>query len=494
MSKWTENLGKQVARGTAWVVALRIFVRLLGVISTIILARILVPEDFGLIALATVIASGLELFGAFNFDTWLVCQKDPSPDQYNTVWTLSVIRSIAMALLIAALAIPVSQFFDDPRLANILLILSFCTAFAAFQNVGIIEFQKYLQFEKEFQLLATVKVGSFLVTVGLAFLIKSYWALLWGIATGRILHLILSYWLHSYRPSFSLSHARELFEFSKWLLSASIFGFLYTQSHVFIIGKILGNQALGLYSVAQEISNLAATELLMPLRRVLFPAYSKMQNDVGELREAFLQTFSLILLLGLPIAAGLGLVAEPLVWVVLGNKWLEAIPLLQVLAFYGASSICIANQGPLLIALGYTKFLSNLYGIGLLLQLPIAIWAALKWGALGVAYAVASIHFLLFIISLVVTLRCLNLRLFKVIGDTWKIWFALVAMALFVLLIQQSLSQQVGPILMLLFSVAAGVLGYCCSILLLWWLSDNRDGPDHMVVMFILSKLSRAKS
>ncbi len=479
-----QSIGQQIAIGAGWIILLRFAVRILGIASTIILARLLHPSDYGLIALASVISGGIQLLSAFNFDIWLVRRKQTLPEHYDTVWTLSILRGILTAILIAALAVPAGNFFEDARLAHVLLLLALSSVVLGFQNVGIIDFQRNLEFDREFRLFAWVKFGSFIVTVIMALLLKSYVALLSGIISGSLLQLYLSFRLHCYRPRLSLVHAREVFEFSKWLLLGNVFGFLYTRSHVFILGKLAGMHVLGFYNVAQEFSNLASTELLMPLRRVLLPAYSKMTDDFGELRRSFIETFTLILLIGLPIAIGISLVADPLIGLLLGDRWLEAIPLLKILVVYAIASICIANQGPLLIALGETRLLSNLYGLGVMLQIPAVLIAIEYSGVIGVAWAVSSIHMLIFLISIWKTLNRIELSVKQFVGEVWRVVASTALMATCVWQIS-ILAQEYAfsHAIKLLIMVPAGILIYGLSVVLLWWVVQQPSCYQGRVVM-----------
>src|SRR2546425_863667 len=138
-----------------------------------------------------------------------------------------------------------------------------------------------------------------------------------------------------WRCRFSLAAAGESFDFSKWLMINNILIFINNRGIDFVIGKVLGPQALGLYTVAYEVSNLPTTELVYPISRAVFPGYSRLAGDRQALRAAFLQVISLIALITVPAGIGIGLVAEPTVPGVLGQKWMDSVRLMQVLALFG---------------------------------------------------------------------------------------------------------------------------------------------------------------
>ncbi len=486
------GLGRRMARGAAWTVALRVAVRGLGLLSTIILARLLVPADFGLIALATLLAASLELLSAFNFRIWLLRHPNPEREHYDTVWTLSIIRGALTCVGLWLLAHPAGAFFNEPRLADVVMILGVATAVGAFQNVGIIDFQKYLDFDKDFRLLLGVRFGSFIVTVSLAFWLRTYWALVAGLAAIQLLTLILSYTMHSFRPRLSLRRWREAFDFSKWLLVGNLLLFLYTRADTFILGRLVNSQLLGLYTMAHEIAELATSELVEPLRRVMLPGYAQMMVDTPALKRGFVDGFALVLLIGFPCAAGIGLTADPVVRVLLGEKWLESIPLIQILVVYGLASVALANQGPILLALGYTRLLTALTAIGLAIIVPAFTWASTRFGLSGGAWAVGVTHMAMQSLTLAMTLRVLHIPARDVLRDTWRIAAATSVMTLSVLAVQAGLEDvEDGPVAMLAMSVVTGAIAYAATVLALWHFCGRPKGPEHLVVAFVRERLDK---
>jgi len=215
------SFGTEVATGAAWVVGLRIVVRLLGLISTVILARILSPADFGLLALSSLLLASLEAFSAFDFHVWLIRHPDPSRDHYDTIWTLSILRSLLIGGVLAMIAAPASVFFGEPRLEGVVIVVALATAAAGFTNVGVVDYQKQLRFDQDFRFLIGSRVSSFAVTVALGFMLRNYWALVAGIVTQKLAEIVLSYWLHPHRPRVCWRHTAEIFTFAKWLLAAT---------------------------------------------------------------------------------------------------------------------------------------------------------------------------------------------------------------------------------------------------------------------------------
>lgn len=480
-----------MAEGTAWVVLLRFSIRSLGVVSTVILARLLEPSDYGLIAIATLLAASVELLAAFNFEVWLIRHPAPEREHYDTVWTLAIIAGVATASLLWVLAGPMSAFFDEPRLAAVVRVLAVAMAISSFRNVGVVDFQRELRFDRDFVYLATVKLGAFAVTVSLGFLLRNYWALAAGIVANHLFLLLQSYRLHPYRPAPSLRHWREAFDFSKWLLAGNLLSFVYMRADTFILGKIAGNQVLGLYTVGREIASLATTELVMPIRKVMFPGYAKMQHDIDALRKSFIDGLGLIMLVGVPCAVGISLVAGPLVRVMLGEKWIGSIPLMQVLAIYGISSIGMANQWPVLIALGKTRVTSAVLAIGVGMLVPSFWFAAERYGALGGTYALGITHCMFFLVGTIAVRRYLQFRWSAVLAVTWRMLLSTLALSMAVFWIQRLLAARSYPdAVVLLVCVFAGAVVYVGSNGLLWLLSGRGAGPERAIFDYATDRLA----
>lgn len=482
-----------MVKGAAWVIGLRAASRVLGLVSLMTLARILAPEDYGLIALAGVFAGAIQLFSAFNFDVWLIRHPNPAHDHYNTVWTLSIIRGAVTCLALILLAEPISALFSESRLQNILLVLAIGHALRGFQNVGVIDFQKDLEFDRDSILLGSSKIASFVVAVIVAVIFRSYWALVAGIITEHVFKLILSYSMHRYRPSLSMRRWGEAFAFSKWLLLSNVLNFAYRRADTFILGKLIGSHVLGLYSVARELANLASTELLMPIRRVMLPAYAKLINDPIALRQSFLDGLGLMLLVGIPCTVGIGLTSDPLVRVILGEKWLEAVPLVKILALYGLATMGLANQGPLLVALGRTKLYSLLTVLGVAIMLPCFAWGTWRYGVVGGAWGAVVASVCLFGFSLVVTLRAIEVRIAQVIQQTWRTVVATMVMTASILIAQMQIDVcGYWSIVELAVYLLIGVLSFTATMILLWRLGCWGPGPERLVVDFARRWLQRS--
>lgn len=479
------ELGGKMTRGAAWMVLFKIMERGLGLVSTVILARLLVPSDFGLIAMAASIMAILELLSAFGFDMALIQKQDAERRHYDTAWTFNVIFATSSALLLMLLSIPAASFYLDERLTEIILVLAIGAFIQGFENIGVVAFRKELRFNEEFRFLVSKKLIAFSVTVPLAFLLQSYWALVIGIVSGRLGGVTLSYVLHEYRPRLCLSAWRDLFGFSKWLLFNNILTFLRQRSADFVVGRLSGARGLGFFSVAQEVSELPTVELVMPINRAIYPAYAKLAHDPKALRRAFVDVISMLSLVAMPAGAGVSATAELLVPVALGSKWLEAIPLVQILAFYGIAAALQTNLLYIYIAKGQPRIGTLITAAYVSVLLPLLLSLANLYGVEGAAWAYLLTAWTFIPVNYFILHKFLGLRLVEMLSAWWRPVVATSMMYWAViefvdrLATTDSLSVQ---ILHLTSAVLVGVLTYATIIVVLWLIGGRPAGPERAIL------------
>jgi PST family polysaccharide transporter len=376
----------EIARGAAWMVLFRLFDRSVGLVSTAVLARLLVPADFGLVAMAMSMIAVIELATAFSFDIALIQKKDPQPEHFDTAWTLNVLMALGGAAVTIALAFPAASFYGDPRLAAVMFAIGGAWLVAGFENIGIVNFRRRMDFASEFRLLATKRMVAFVATMVAAWLFRSYWTLIIGMAAGRIVGVVLSYAMEPYRPRLSLARAGELFSFSGWMVLSNLAQVLTSRAPHFVVGRLFGAQALGAYTVGAEIANLPHTEVVAPINRAMFPGYSRLTDNIELFRKTCVDATATIFHLVLPLSVGVALMAPQIVHILLGPQWGAAVPVIQILSFAGAVSALTANNMSAYQALGRPR-LGTITLVVRMLMLLTGLAALSRYGVVGVALA-----------------------------------------------------------------------------------------------------------
>lgn len=388
--KQSQSIGVKVIRGGLWVFGLRIASQLMRFATLIVLARLLVPEDFGLLGITLLTLAVLEVFSTTGFREALV-QKSGDTEQFiNTAWTVHAIRGVILYGLLYFAAPFVADFFDSPAVTPLLQVAGVSLVLRGFSNIRVLYFQKELRFSKEFIYQITGSLVQVGLSVSLALMYRSVWALVLGHVAGEFTRFIFSYILARQSPSFDFNRVyfKEMFTFGKWIFGSSILLFLITRGDHAFVGKLLGATALGFYQLASRISDLPTTEITYVISQVTFPAYSRMQDDIPRLREAYLRVLQLTTFLSFPIAGMIIVLGGDFTRLFLGEKWLPMVPAMQVLALAGMIRSVAATTGPIFHATGKPK-VGTIFQLVRLAVLVAAIYhLSVSHGILGTSIAV----------------------------------------------------------------------------------------------------------
>lgn len=353
-----KTLSQRVVRGGVWVFGLRITERAFGLIKLIILARILAPHDFGLMGIALLTMAILNTFSQTGFQAALIQKKDNTDAYLDAAWTVLVLRGLLLFAILFFIAPYAAIFFKAPEAKPIIQVIGLSVLLQAFTNIGIIYFQKELEFNKQFLYQLSGTLASFIVAVSAVLILRNVWALIFGLLAGNAVRLIASHLIHPYRPHLSsdLGKAKELFGFGKWILGSAILIFIGAYVDDISVGRLLGAAALGFYWMAYRISNMPATEITYVIAAVAFPTYSKLQDDQIRLQQAYFRIMRLTVAISIPIAIGIVFLAPDFTMIFLGEKWMPIVPVMQLLAVAGLIKSIVSIGSPLFTGSGRPNF------------------------------------------------------------------------------------------------------------------------------------------
>jgi len=495
---------QHIAIGALWMVLAKLLEKSLGLISSLFLVRLLDPADFGIVAMAMSLIALLELFSAFGLDSVLIQDRAATDAHFNTAWTLNVLAACVAGVALVALAVPASVFYREPRLVPVICIFALASAVQGFENIGVVMFRKDLQFDREFRYLLAKKLMGFVVTVPLAFWLRDFWALVFGMLFSRFAIVAYSFAVQPFRPRFALGHAARMMHFSKWLMLQNALVFLRERAASFVIGRFAGPAALGVFTISAEIASMPGTELVAPINRGILPAYARLAGDPAALGREYLSVMSGIALLAVPAVAGVALAAPLIVLVVLGTTWAPAVPLLEILAFAGITQVLQSNSYAAFIALGkpgtYAKI--QMFHVGVLLValavlVPLHGAQGAAWAYLVAALMALPVNFYLIVRSLGLTLASLLPPLWRPLASaammygTGKLWGPVVPAS----------ASSTDAILPLAACIALGASVYVGVDLLLWLASGRPDGAETWMlrvakgaIQSVRSRLSSARS
>ena len=470
-------LGTRVAAGAAWMTLFKILDKSTGIVSTAILARLLVPDDFGLIVLAGSLIALLAAFGDLGLEVALLQRADADRSHFDTVWTFNVIFGIFLGVLTAAAAFPSANFYDDPRLANVMLAFALQQAIQGFENVGIVAFRKELEFKREFRFRATKRLlTTMILTIPLALFLRDYWALLGGNLGGTLLAVWLSYRVHPFRPQFSLAGLKPLLQFSKWFYLTSLINLVQSRSANLILANWADSVALGILSLSREIGEMVTREIAAPVNAAVFPAYAKIQDDRVLLHHHFLKVLSVLLLIVVPAGVGLSLLAEPIVLIFLGWKWRAAVDLLPIVSINGILGVCSASAHYVNLGTGQSRSTTIVRFANALLIVPLLFWLIPSHGALGAVMANLISSLAVLPITYVLLRQAIPLKLADLYQIIWRPATAAFAMSAVVFFIKTDdpLKQSILFLTAnLAFCVIVGACVYLGVVFGLWRLAEK---------------------
>lgn len=429
-----ESVLAQTARGAGWAIGWRVTTRLLGMVNTFVLVRLLLPGDFGLVALATGFAQGIDRLSDLGLEEAVVREPNPTRDHYDTAFTINLIRGLITAVVVAAAAWPVALFFKEPRLTGVLLVLAGLSVVTAFENLGTVEFRRHFAFDREFKLLVLPRLAAIVATVVVAVVWQSHWALVAGIVTGQLLWVGLGYAMHPHRPRLTLRAWRQLAGFSFWSWTVGMTNMLRDRLDGFVIGRVLDVALVGVFLLGVEIAVIPTYEIAAPLSRAALPGFAlalregAAEGDERRAADSYLRIVAGALLLALPAGFGISLVADQVVAIALGPDWRQAIGIIRVVGVAGTSFVLGTVTTSLLSAHGLMRR-SFLVGAAALAVRAAGMLALVPaFGLPGAAWAWAIATTTENGLNLAVACRRFHIRAAALLSQVWRAGLATAAM------------------------------------------------------------------
>ncbi len=382
-----DHLDRSVFLGLAWTGAAKWSAQILSWISTVIVARLLSPSDYGIVAIATASLGFIALVNEFGLGSAIVTLRDLQDDQIAQLNTFAVMMGGTALLLVCSAAVPLGVFYQTPELPWVIGVMGVGLFIAGFRSVPNALLEKEMQFKVVALLEGGQAVAVAMTTVALALLGFGYWELVVGNLTGIAANTLGTLLIKPYRFLFpTMKSLSRVLTFSWHMMTSRVAFYLATTADVFIAGRVLGQAAVGAYSFGSTIASLPIDKITSLFARVLPSLYSAAQEDLPGLRRYLLGLTESVALITFPVGFGLAAVADKAIPLLLGNKWNAAIAPLQILACWAAVRSLAALFNPLLYVLGYSRF-AMWNGVAALFEFPIAFYIGCQWGATGLAVA-----------------------------------------------------------------------------------------------------------
>ncbi len=479
------ELRSRLRRGTIWIGASQLLTNLLGLVSTLILARALAPADFGLVALGATMLAVVSSVTELSLGAALVQHKDPTESHLNTAFTLGLARSLAVAAVFAIAAWPAAVLYREPRLPWVMLTLAGGVVITGLGNPRAVMLTRELVFWQQFALRTSQKLVTLIGAVTVALIYHSYWALIVGSLAGQIAGVVGSYAAFPYWPRIGWRHGRELLSFSIWLTLAQMVSTINYKFDQLLIGGLLGRAPLGLYTMGDNLAVMPTRETTTPLFQTLFPAFARLQGDPGRLSAAYQSAQALMTAIVLPLGVGFALVADPLVRMTLGAKWVGSVQVIQVLASVFALQTMGSLAEPLAMAAAETRLLFKRDLQGFAFRIPFILAGMYLFGLTGVVYARVLTGTFGILLNFSVIKQVTGLSFVKQLGANWRAVMAVMVMTAGVLLADDwgaGATTQIDLAVKVALSVCVGASVYFATSYALWLAAGRPPGPEREVL------------
>ncbi len=439
--------------------------KLIGFISTIILARLLVPDDFGVIAAISLVTGLFHVIASVGTDRYLIRKLEINNYDLNTGWTVSIIMKALSGLGIYLLAETISEFMQDSRLILALQVVSISQMLAGFSNIGMVLYEKEFKYRPQFIVKLISRLIAFVFKISFAIYFHSYWAFIFADLIENTTYVIGTFIAHPYRPRLSLANWKQQWLFSQWVLFKSIFVFLRFRIDTILLSKYLPLEALGTYTISKELATLPSGEIIDPVLRPLYVGLSEIHENPTAFADKIHKALCVLFLIVTPISLGIYVTADNLVYVMLGEQWQSAAPLVMTLSFMLLPGSLSTFFTQALTAMGNVKLIFQFELIFGIIMIVAFIVLAEGMQVDDFAFLRVVIISLNTLLELIMLTQLSHLSFFRICGLMCMPIFSAVTMVYAIIAVSFYITE-FKPLIQLLIQVSMGVFIY------LWLISS----------------------
>lgn len=474
------QMKNEILRGLKWTAGAKFSGQAVTWCITIFVMRLLSPSDYGLLAMASVLLALLGMFAEVGLGPALIQQKEIDEQKMRQAFGIVLLVNIGLFLFLNLLAPLVARFYSEPRLTDIVRVLSIQFLLGPLCVLPDVILQRQLEFKKRSLIDLGSAVLSSVATLVLAISGCGVWSLVCGNLvgfTGRMIALNIAAPFR-YFPSLSAKGMRQVLSFGRTLTVSRFLWFFFTQVDTVIVGRVLNETALGMYSVAMHLATLPGQRVSAILNQVAFPVFARFQHDRSLVGVQLLKAFNLIGFIAFPILWGMSSVAPELVMVMLGKHWAEAVFPLQVLTLIMPFRTLVGFMPAITDALGRPDVGLRNVIVGCLLM-PIAFYVGSHWGIVGVSLAWVLVYPIVLFINLKRMLAVLGMSIDAVVRTLAAPVACAAAMYACVYIARLLVEKQMGPAAVLIVEIATGAVSYA---LLTFTINRSTLGEIRMIL------------
>lgn len=415
------NLKTKVLTAFGWSAGSKLFGQLITWTLTIVIVRLLTPNDYGLLAMAMIFVSFLDVFGDLGMGAALVQARDHNEQLSRKIFGVIVLVNLGLYAFMFMVAPIIADFFDEPRLVDIIRVIALRFIFLIFDTVPRSLLERELDFKNCSIVAATSAVIGGVITLIMAWHGQGVWSLVYGsVSTGLVQAIGMNMIKPYFRlPSFRFAGMRQYVSFGGYITIERALFYIQAQSDALIIGKLLGKEMLGYYSMAMDLASLPMQKLMGTINQVALPAYASIQNDVGQVSYYFLKVVRITAFFAFPVFFGFSVVADALINTLLGEKWQLAVMPIQILCIIMPIRM-IGNLLPSVLR-GVGRPDVNVTNVAIsAVIMTSAFLVGSQWGLLGVCLAWVSVYPLVFFITLYRAGKIIQVGFIQVLGVIFR--------------------------------------------------------------------------
>lgn len=444
-----------------WMAAARLLSQLASWVITIVVIRLLAPEDYGLMAMAMAVITFLNLLAEMGMGAALIQKRDLDQGLVREAYTLALVVNGLLYLALYHAALPLASFFKEPRLVDVVRVIGLQFFLLSLSIVPQSMLEKHMEFNRRAVVELVSTISGSLFTLYLAIEGEGVWSLVYGNLLRMFIRMLGLNLLYPYlkMPTLRLGRVLGIAKFGGWVTLERLLWYLYTESDIFIIGRILGNEVLGLYSVARQLASLPSQKLNAIMTQVSLPAFSVLQDDRERFRNAFLKATRLISVFAIPVFFGISAVAPEAVAVLLGEKWKDVILPIQLLALVMPLKMLGANVPTAVKAVGRPEV--NVVNLALAcIIVPSAVFVGTRWGLTGVVAGWCIAYPLAFVIMLMRSIPLIGIGIGEFAGAVAPSLVSGTVMYMVVVVERGLLGHEMEAMTRFLLLVLSGMLTY----------------------------------
>lgn len=485
-------LSERTAHAGIWTVGGKLFAKSLDFISLLVLARFLGPADFGVVAMAWTSVQIVEALSEMPLSAVLMNVEKPSEAMYDTAFTMAVIRSIATIGLLAAMALPLSFFYHEPRLIALQCALAAAPAMRGLVSQRLVEFTRVLDFRRDVALEVCGKFCALLIATSIAIITGSYWAIAIGAISTSAVMMIISYLFAPQRLRFTLSHWRLFADMVGWNAAGQVVSAINWQTDKLVLPRFVDTMTFGRFTSADNLIGIPVQAIIVPISRPLFSAFLAVRQTGGIARVYLKASVGIFSLVG-PILMMIAFLSHPIVHLILGPKWEQTGTILTWLAFAAIALLPTVVLPSLAMALNKTRmaFIRNLAEF--CIKVPLILVLAWMFHLQGVLIGHAISSVLVFFSCLVIVRSLVGLPVRAQIISLLRPATAMVPAGIFLYLMAARVFTSSDPLLYTALNLAwVGASAEIIFIgvnLALWKLAGYPDGCESTAIRILKNAL-----